>query len=177
MRRVLTIALIVLLALLIVVPLGGWLYLRTSLPKTAGTVAVTGLNGQVEMVRDAAGVPHIFASTDTDAYFALGYVHAQDRLWQMEFQRRIGQGRLSEALGEATLGTDKFMRTLGIYRASQSAYGILDENSRAILDAYAAGVNTWLGEGHTLPVEFTILGVEPAPWQPADSLVWSKLVA
>lgn len=177
MRRWLLGTIIVLLILLILIPLGGWLYLRTSLPKTTGDVTLAGLDGRVEIVRDAAGVPHIFASTDADAYFALGYVHAQDRMWQMEFQRRIGQGRLSEVLGDATLGTDKFMRTLGIYRASQAGYAGLDPESKGVLDAYAAGVNAWLGEGHTLPVEFTILGVEPGPWQPADSLVWSKLVA
>lgn len=177
MRRVLTIALIVLLALLIVIPLGGWLYLRTSLPNTSGTVTVAGLDGRVEIVRDADGVPHVFATTSDDAYFALGYVHAQDRLWQMEFHRRIGAGRLSEMLGDATLGTDKFMRTLGVYRMAQSAYEALDPNTTAIVDAYAAGVNAWLAEGHTLPVEFTILGVTPEPWQPADSLAWAKLMA
>jgi penicillin amidase len=90
----------------------GWLYARSSLPQINGSVELAGLDGPVEIVRDADGVPHIFATTDHDAIFALGYVHAQDRLWQMEMNRRIGAGRLSEILGEQALPTDKFLRTL-----------------------------------------------------------------
>ena len=104
--------------LIILLVVAGYLYLRSSLPKTEGTVVLSGLDGQIEIVRDTDGVPHIFASTDADAYFALGYVHAQDRLWQLEMNRRIGSGRLSEVLGEATLDIDKFLRTLGTYRAA-----------------------------------------------------------
>src|SRR3954467_4481033 len=101
-RRIL-IGLLVVVLVLVVVVAGGWLYARTSLPQATGTIKLAGLQGPVEIVRDASGVPHIFAQTDDDAIFALGYVHAQDRMWQMELSRRIGAGRLSEVLGPATL--------------------------------------------------------------------------
>ena len=156
MRRILGIVLSIILVLLIVIPLGGYFWLRTSLPLTSGTVRVDGLDGSVEIVRDRWGVPHIFGSTDHDAFFGLGYAHAQDRLWQMEMNRRIGAGRLSEILGDATLSIDKFQRTMGYYRAVQGDYAAVDDRSRATLDAYAAGVNAWLAEGHTLPPEFLL---------------------
>ena len=82
---------------------------------------LAGLAGEVEIFRDAHGVPHIFAGSANDAYFALGYVHAQDRLWQMEFTRRLGAGRLAEVLGEPGLGADRFLRTLGLYRQAEVA--------------------------------------------------------
>lgn len=169
----------VLVTVLLILVLGGsgaWIYLRTSLPKTNGSVSLIGIDGQVEIVRDPNGVPHIFASTDHDAYFALGYVHAQDRIWQMEFQRRTGAGRLSEILGEATLDVDKFLRTLGTYRAARSAWSSLSIQSQSIVDAYVAGINAWLDEGHTLPPEFLILGVEPDQWTAYDVIVWSKMM-
>ncbi len=111
-----------LVVLLLLALAGGYLYLRQSLPQTRGEITISGLDGPVEIVRDAGGVPHIFASSDHDAWFALGYVHAQDRLWQLEFQRRVGAGRLSEILGEETLDADKFLRTLGTYRAARTAF-------------------------------------------------------
>ncbi len=166
----------IMLGILVFVLAGGWLYLRSSLPKTSGAVSLAGLDGQVEIVRDADGVPHIFASTDNDAFFALGYVHAQDRLWQMEFQRRTGAGRLSEILGEATLDVDKFLRTLGTYRASESAWPALSMQTKLAVEAYVAGINAWIGEGRTLPIEFLILGVKPEPWTVYDSMVWSKMM-
>ena len=136
--------------LIILLVVAGYLYLRSSLPKTEGTVVLSGLDGQIEIVRDTDGVPHIFASTDADAYFALGYVHAQDRLWQLEMNRRIGSGRLSEVLGEATLDIDKFLRTLGTYRAAVQTWDFLTVDTQAALESYASGVNMWIDEGHTL---------------------------
>lgn len=177
MRRILLIMLAVILLVLIVVPVGGYLWLRSSLPQVQGNVRIAGLNQPVEIVRDRWGVPHIFATTDHDAYFALGYVHAQDRLWQMEMNRRIGAGRLSEILGDATLDIDKFQRTLGYYRAAASDYAALSDRSRMALDAYAAGVNSWIDEGHTLPPEYLLLGIKPEPWTPYDSLVWEKMMS
>ncbi|MCB9117152.1 MAG: penicillin acylase family protein [Caldilineaceae bacterium] len=177
MRKFLLGLLAVVLALLVLVPLGGYFWLRTSLPLTTGTVRVAGVDGPIEIVRDADGVPHIFAGTDHDAFYGLGYVHAQDRLWQMEMNRRIGAGRLSEILGDATLSIDKFQRTMGYYRAALGDLEVIEPRSRQALDAYAAGVNQRLSEGHTLPPEFILLGVSPEPWQPADSLVWQKMMS
>ena len=147
MRRILLVVLAIILALFVVVPAAGYLWLRTSLPQTSGRTRIVGLEGQVEIFRDRAGVPHIFATTDHDAFMALGYVHAQDRFWQMEMNRRIGAGRLSEVLGDATLDIDKFQRTMGYYRAAEGDYAAIGERSRMALDAYAAGVNAWHGRG------------------------------
>jgi penicillin G amidase len=101
---------------------GAYLYGRRSLPRMSGTTHVEGLSGPVEIVRDADAIPHIFATVKRDAFFGLGYVHAQDRLWQMEFQRRIGHGRLSEVFGAATIPQDRFLRTVGFGRAARSAW-------------------------------------------------------
>lgn len=156
---------------------GGYLWLRRSLPQTSGEVRVRGVSAPVTIVRDSDGVAHITGATEADAAFGLGFVHAQERLWQMEVQRRIGTGRLSEIFGAATLNTDRFLRTLGVDRAARSAYQQLDAATIAILDAYAAGVNAFLATHPTLPPEFLILGVQPEPWQPVDSLIWAKMMA
>ena len=123
---------------------GGYLYARRSLPQLSGTATVAGLQGPVEIIRDVDAVPHIYAQNKLDALFGLGYVHAQDRLWQIEFQRRIGQGRLSEILGPTTLATDRFLRTLGVNRAARSAWNTLPAESRAATEAYIAGINAWI---------------------------------
>ncbi|MCP4752747.1 MAG: penicillin acylase family protein [Proteobacteria bacterium] len=162
--------------LMLIVLLGIWLYLRGSLPKTSGTIELKGIQANVEIIRDADGIPHIFAMNDQDAAFAQGYVHAQDRMWQMEFQRRAGAGRLSEILGKTTLESDKFLRTMGFYRSAINDYPGLNEMSKQAIEAYVAGVNAWIDEGHMLPVEFRILGHKPEPWTVFDSLVWSKLM-
>ncbi|NTU85239.1 MAG: penicillin acylase family protein, partial [Chloroflexales bacterium] len=157
---------------------GGYLWLRRSLPQTSGELRAPGLAAPVQIIRDRDGVPHIRAQSEADALFALGYVHAQERLWQMEFQRRIGQARLSELFGPSTLETDRFLRTLGVFRVAQSAYAALAPEPRALLEAYAAGVNSFV-DSHQgqLPVEFTILGATPEPWRPEDSLAWAKMMA
>ncbi|HWW70035.1 MAG TPA: penicillin acylase family protein, partial [Duganella sp.] len=96
-----------------------WLTLRHSLPQVQGQLVVPGLTAPVRVARDAAGVPHIGAASDADAFFALGYVHAQERMWQMDYKRRLGQGRLSEIAGVAALPGDKLMRTLGLSHAAE----------------------------------------------------------
>ena len=167
-----------LLVILLLALLAAFLYLRTSLPKVGGTLALPGLGAPIEVIRDENAVPHIYAESAEDALFALGFVHAQDRLFQMDFQRRVGAGRLSEVLGDATLETDKFLRTLGVYRSAERTLPNLSAEAQGALAAYSAGVNAFLeGRRGALPPEFLILGYEPEPWQPADSLVWLKMMA
>lgn len=171
-----------LLMLLVLVTVGvaaaGFFYARLSLPQMDGTIALSGLKADVKVTRDRFAVPHIYADSKRDAAFAIGFVHAQDRLWQMETQRRIGAGRLAEIFGADLLGTDKFLRTLSIYNAAERTVARLDADTLNLLEAYAAGVNSFLNHPDTvLPVEFTILGVKPEPWKVADTLVWVKMMA
>ncbi len=169
-------------AVLIAVTIGavvtvGWIFYGT-LPATSGLVEVPGLSAKVRVYRDAHGVPHIFAKTMDDAARALGYVHASDRLFQMEMQRRAGQGRLSEVAGPSMIGVDKFIRTLGLYPLSQSSFDALSPEARDYFTAYAGGVNEWIDQHRfSLPPEFALLGFRPEPWVPADSLLWGKLMA
>jgi penicillin amidase len=156
---------------------GACFYLRRSLPQTQGEIRLTGLGAPVEVMRDRYGIPHIFAASLEDANFALGYVHAQDRLWQMEMSRRIAAGRLAEILGAGALETDRFLRTLGVRRAAEANLRKLDSETRRLLDRYAAGVNAFLASDPVLPVEFWITGARPEPWSPADSVAWVKMMA
>ena len=154
---------------------GGYLFWR-AMPTYSGKEELPGLSAETRVWRDAYGVPHIFAASMDDAARTLGYLHASERLFQMEVQRRIGQGRLSEMLGADGLNIDKFMRTLGFYREAESSYAALAPWAQKRFQAYADGVNAFL-ESHqnALPPEFLIAGDRPEPWKPADSLVWGKL--
>jgi penicillin amidase len=163
--------------ILVVAALGFWLFLNAGQAKTTGSVQVEGLDAEITVHRDAYGVPQIRAASEADAIFAQGFVHAQDRLWQMEMNRRIAAGRLSEVFGEATLDTDKFLRTLGLHRAAAASLEHLDPETLALLEAYAAGVNAFLDSGRFLPPEFRILGLKPEPWRPVDSLGWVKMMS
>ncbi|WP_422380470.1 penicillin acylase family protein [Marinicellulosiphila megalodicopiae] len=136
-----------------------------------------GLLKDVRVIRDENAIPHIFANNDLDAFQALGYLHAQDRMWQMEFQRRLGQGRMSEILGVNSLLIDRYMRTLGLYRSAKSAVSHLDTQAAASLNAYVNGVNEWINSAQVLPVEFKIFGIEPQQWAPEDSIVLMKMMA
>jgi penicillin amidase len=159
-----------------VVALSFWAW-RT-LPQTSGERPVPGIANRVEIWRDRHGVPHIFADSLPDAWFALGYVHAQDRMWQMEFTRRLGAGRLAEVVGRSALDADRFFRTLGLYRLAEAQTASLSPRARGALDSYAAGINAWLDHrAAALPPEFALLGYEPEPWRVADSLVWGRLLA
>jgi penicillin amidase len=172
----LSVALVILLAL----AAGGvYAFLRRSLPQVDGTITVTGVSGPVEIIRDADSVTHVFGATKLDTYFGLGYAHAQDRLWQMEFQRRVGMGRLSEIFGPASLNNDRFLRTLGTGRAARSAWESLPERTKTELNAYIAGVNAFIATHHgsQLPLEFTLFTFEPEPWTGPDVLAWVKMMA
>src|SRR5262249_56714814 len=118
------------------------------LPAIGGNSKVGGVPASVEIVRDADAIPHIIASNKLDGLFGLGYAHAQDRLWQMEFQRRIGHGRLSEVLGAATLPQDRFLRTVGFGRAAKTAWASTPGWAKRQIDAYVAGVNAFIGTHH-----------------------------
>ena len=139
--------------------LGGaaWLFYG-SLPDLNGRAELKGLSGKVSVYRDAYGVPHIFADNRSDALRALGYVHASERFFQMEMQRRAGQGRLAEVVGVDVLGVDKFIRTLGLYGLAESSFNAMAPETQDLFQAYADGVNAWM-ETHrkSLPPEFLLL--------------------
>jgi penicillin amidase len=159
--------------------LGGAYYwfLRRPLPRTRGKLEFPGLHEPVEIVTDRYGVPHIYAHNEDDLYFAQGYMHAQERLWQMELNRRLGAGRLSELFGEIALETDRFSRRLGMRRSSEEEAQRLPEHDYRVLSAYAYGVNTFIEKNRNrLPIEFTLLGIRPEPWRPVDTIQWGKMM-
>lgn len=178
------VAFLVILVVLGLIAGGGFLYVtRKPFPQINGTVRLVGVQDPVTIVRDKWGVPHIYAANPHDLFFAQGYVTAQDRLWQMEFWRRVGAGRLAELFGNSMLKNDLFIRTLGWRRAAQADYELMEQQDRDVLQQYADGVNAFIaGHRDNLPLEFTILrltGVKPSvePWTPLDTLTWSKVLA
>jgi penicillin G amidase len=167
-----------LILLIVILVAGVALWLVPTVPGPDTTLRLAGLTAPVTIERDRYGIPTVAAANDRDAAFALGYLHAQNRLFQMDLMRRDGAGRLSEWFGAAALPTDEFMRTLGIYRVAQAEYQTMTPEGRAIVDAYTAGVNAWLETRDVaLPPAYYLLGVRPEPWRPADTLVWGKLMA
>jgi penicillin G amidase len=188
-RRVLTalVSIIALVALLV-----GYLNFlwvpqtaQKSFPKTDGEIKLAGLDGPVDIYRDKLGIPNIYATTLHDLFMAQGYVHAQDRFWQMDFWRHIGSGRLSEMFGKGQVETDSFLRTLGWRQIAEQEYKALSPESKSILEAYAQGVNAYIS-GRTpvsLSMEYSILtgvlnrGYKIEPWTPVNSLTWAKAMA
>jgi len=156
-----------------------------SFPQTDGELKIAGLDNTVDIYRDEMGIPHIYASTTHDLFFAQGYVHAQERFWQMDFWRHIGSGRLSEMLGKDALDNDKFLRTMGWRQIAEQEYAELDPISRTILDAYVEGVNAYITDREPveLSLEYLILtgvlnrGYTIEPWTPIHSLTWGKYMA
>ncbi len=145
-------------------------------PTVRGRLRLAGLRAPVEILRDRWGVPHIDAANALDLMFAQGFVHAQDRLWQMDFQRRLVAGRVAEVVGPAALPADRAVRILGMRRVAEAELTLLDAEARAELDTFAAGINACMAS-EPLPVEFTLLRYRPEPWTPADSLSWAKMMA
>lgn len=175
-----------LVLLLVLVGIAGYAVhtVRASFPQTTGQIALPGLRAPVTVVRNAQGVPDIYADSLADLFYAEGYTHAQDRFWEMDVRRHITAGRLSEMFGKSQVDTDAFLRTLGWRRIAEQEVGLLSDRSRQILDAYSAGVNAYLADhsGAALSLEYAVLGLQnpdyrPEPWQPADSVAWVKALA
>lgn len=178
MRRWLAVCALAVASMVLLVG-GGVVWLaRASLPQLEGEVELRGLLAPVTVVRDAWAIPHVAAQSEADVYRALGFLHGQDRLWQMEFDRLAGQGRLAEVLGAAALPHDRFVRTLGLAASAERAAADIDPDTLALLEAYAAGVDAAIaGYGFALPPEFLILRHRPEPWRPVDSVRFLKLMA
>jgi penicillin G amidase len=160
---------------------GAGLYrrLRSSVPPLDGTLFCP-VRAPVRVARDAWGIPHIYAANAPDLFTAQGYVQAQDRLWQMDLQRRIGAGRLSELFGPITLANDLLLRRFSIRQAAEAEADALAPEAAEAVAAYCRGVDAyiaWARTHHALPAEFAILAYEPEPWTPADALTWTKVMA
>ena len=172
---------VILLALVLLVV---WLnFSQQSFPQTSGTITVKGITAPVEITRDSKGIPHIYAQTTQDLFFAEGYTHAQERFWQMEFQRRVGSARLSELLDSTTLDTDIYLRTLGYRHLAEQEYAQVSPQAKLILDSYSAGVNAYISgrKPEELGLEFAFLKLQGVndpiePWTPVDSLVWGHMM-
>ena len=172
-----------LLALVLVVLGAVGVYLMRAQPQHEGTLRLSGLKSVVKVSRDGAGVVHIEGDSMADTAFALGFTHAQERGWQLEFNRRIMHGELAEILGEAALPVDKLLRTLGIYQVAQKQYAGYPEDVKASLQAYSKGIQAFYASGNqTLSPEFLLLGTKPGgrsgvAWEPADSVGWALMMA
>jgi penicillin G amidase len=153
-----------------------------SLPDYNANYQLAGVSAPVTIVRNNADIPHIFGANDPDVYFALGFAHAQDRLWQMTLMRRTAQGKLSELFGERTLKVDTILRRFDLYGLADQSVAAQDDYTKAALNAYSAGVNAWISEvnkgalGRGAP-EFFLFSSDIAPWQPTDSIALVKLMA
>lgn len=176
---------VILLLVLVLFLLGFITYnVRQSFPVENGAIALTGLKAEVTVQRDRWGVPHIYAANSHDLFMAQGYIHAQDRFWQMDFWRHIGSGRLAEMFGSSQIATDKYLRTMGWARIAQQEITQVNAEMKGYLQAYADGVNAYLADhqGSKLSLEYAVLkflnpGYKPEPWQMLHSLTWGKVMA
>jgi len=171
--------LVVVLVMVAALAGGGYYYLIVRpQPQTGGELKLAGLKAPVKVIRDPWGVSHIYAQNEQDLLMAQGFVQAQDRLWQLESNRRLAAGRLSEILGEKTLALDKLMRTFGLMRAARDEVAACDPAAKKLLNAFADGINAGIAaSAGRLPLEFRLLGVTPQPWTPEDSMAWAKFMA
>jgi penicillin amidase len=193
LRRVFTRILIGIIVIALIAVSGGAFIFLSYLPNTVapqsfpqidGQINVAGLNAAVDVYRDQMGIPNIYASSLHDLFFAQGYVHAQDRFWQMDTWRHIGEGRLSEMFGKSQVDTDTFLRTLGWEQTAEAEWAQLGPDSRTILQAYTDGVNAYLKDhnGAALSLEYAVLKLlspnyKIEPWTPVNSLTWGKAMA
>ena len=177
MKKWISIIGLVVLGLILVVALGGYIWFerttRKSLPQTSGEISLAGLKEDVEIIRDTYGVPHIYAKNEPDLLFALGYAMAQDRLWQMEFFRRLGHGRLSEILGEELVKVDRYFRTIAAAGMNRK----IPKDLAFLPESFADGVNAYLKtHSDRLALEFKLLGYKPEPWTEEDYIAILKVV-
>jgi penicillin amidase len=175
---------IVLLVLVVVATSYGAWTVRRSFPQASGEIQVAGLSAPVTVYRDERGITQVYADTPEDLYFAQGYVHAQDRFWEMDFRRHITAGRLSELFGKSQVETDSYLRTMGWRRIAEKEVALLSPESRRNLEAYSDGVNAWLADhsGATASLEYAVLALQNPgytiePWTPVDSVAWLKAMA
>jgi penicillin amidase len=155
---------------------GAYYLLRRPVPRGRGRVKLRGLEAEVEVLRDRSGVPHMYAGNLRDLFFAVGYAQAQDRLWQMEFNRRVSSGTLAEVVGEEALEYDRLTRRIGFRRVSEADWPEAEATEKAVLEAFSAGVNAYLETGH-LPIEFGILRYRPQRWHPVDTITFARFMA
>ncbi len=174
----------VLVVIALILGLGAYILPRQSFPQVTGQITIKGLDAAVDVWRDKTGIPHIYATTTHDLFFAQGYVHAQDRFWQMDFWRHVSSGRLSEMFGSKQLKTDTFLRTLGFMTIAEQEWQNLPDDQKAIFEAYTAGVNAYLAEhnGSAASLEYAIVSLlspdyKIEPWQPQQSVAWPKVMA
>ncbi|WP_353426656.1 penicillin acylase family protein [Polynucleobacter sp. MWH-UH19D] len=153
-------------------------YLYSAQSSPSGKRTIKSLGDTVVISFDETGIPHIKAKSQTDALFALGYIHATERSWQLEMNRRIASGRLSEILGPDTVNIDRFIRTLGIKRAAEKQFDKYPVAAKRLLQAYADGINSGNASlGWALPVEYFLSGSKPGHWSPTDSVAWMLMMA
>ena len=156
----------------------GIIYLASAQTNPSGKRIIKTLGDTVVISFDESDIPHIQAKSSSDALFALGYLHASERSWQMEINRRLSSGRLSEILGKETLAIDRFIRTLGIKHAAEKQFDRYPIATKRLLQSYADGVNA--GNAHlgwALPVEYFLAGSKPGHWSPTDSVAWMLMMA
>ncbi len=170
-RGIIAAMLIILVSVIIIVLSAYYFFTHKPLPQTQGSLTVSGTQKKVTIIRDKWGVPHIFAETREDLFFAAGYVQAQDRLFQMDFQRRAAGGRLSEWMGEESVASDKLAGQLGFYSLAKRSKDTLPMETKACLEAFSKGINRFTAyRDENLPVEYNALKEEFEPWSPEDSL-------
>ncbi len=186
-KRVVKVALVLVLVLVIATgSLFAWLVAR-GMPQRDGSAHIPGLSADVRVVRDQYGIPNIYASTTEDLFAAQGWVHASERMWQMEVWRRIGAGTLSELFGDTSLARDRYIRTLGWRAAAEKDWTVMSDEGKTALIAYASGVNAWLDQHGDMPLPFVVAGFlgpggglagyHPQHWTPIDTLTWAKVQA
>ncbi|HYN74854.1 MAG TPA: penicillin acylase family protein, partial [Candidatus Limnocylindria bacterium] len=184
LRRTFVGLLVLILGIALLATLATAWAIRRPFPVTSGVLVVGGLEQPVTVQRDAWGIPSVYASTSHDLFFGQGYVHAQDRFWEMDFRRHVTAGRLSEMFGDTTLDTDEFVRTMGWRRIAEQEVALLSPDTRGLLQAYADGVNAYVADRSPtdLSLEYSVLwltnrGYTVEPWTPADSLAWLKAMS